>query len=242
MGWAVWIMWVLPVVVWAETPDPHYCAGGVPCEYSQAFNFVEHDKLDPKAQILIKSFFDKGRAPSSEFNWNRWTELYDDKAAALYSITLALSRLYWWDGSHWVRALDVVDEIIQVEGVRIYAKLNQTFIETWRRAGARFQMPNQNGKVETGKFNFNGGDIGGSLHKGFDVQGYTSCCNEPRVQVNYRNSDGLADIDLDIAGWIWHFIPNPKHLTYAGSDTRDMYKKILKKFGYPGFQIRKVSF
>lgn len=242
MVWAVFLVLGVSVGLRAETPDPNYCKKGEPCEYVQAFNFVEQEKLDPKAQLLIKHYFSSGRAPDSEINWTSWTERYDDRAAVLYSITLAMSRLFWFDGTVWVRALDVVDEISEVAGVRIYAKLNQSFVKKWRNAGAKFQMLSVQGKVETGKFNFNKGDIGGSLHKGFDVQGYTSCCNEPRLQVNYRNSDGYADIDLDIAGWLWHFIPNPKHLTYSGSDTRDMYKKILKKFGNPGFQVRDVKF
>jgi hypothetical protein len=108
--------------------------------------------------------------------------------------------------------------------------------------GAKYRLVSVKGKVEEGKFNFNRGDIGGSLHKGFDIQGYTSCCNQPRIQFNYRFSDNTADIDMDVAAWYWHFIPNPWHLTYAGSDFRQHYSMYVKKFGDPGFRVQKVRF
>lgn len=243
MGWAVRLALMLwPVGAMAVTPDPHYCKGASSCSYQQAFNFTDPATLDPKAHQLIKDYVESILAPHSNVSWNYWTELHDDVAATLYAITLALSRLYWFDGKSWVRAIDVVEDIIRAEDVRIYAHLDRAFVLKWRAAGAKFKLTTAGGKSESGKFNFNRGDIGGSLHKGFDNQGYTSCCNEPRIQMNYRGVDSLADIDLDITAWYWHFIPNPKHLTYAGSDPRDMYKKIVKKFGHPGFRVRRVKF
>ena len=84
----------------------------------------------------------------------------------------------------------------------------------------------------------------GELHRGFDVQWFSgvTSMNSPRMQINYRFADSLADIDLDVAVWIWGFIPNPVHLSYAGSDTRQYFGSYSKRYGNPGYRtLRRMA-
>ena len=79
---------------------------------------------------------------------------------------------------------------------------------------------------------FNRGDMHGSLHKGYDIQGYTSACYIPRIHWNYRYADASADIDLDGYPPIrW------EHLTDQNSDVRCWYEAYVLKFGNPGFTV-----
>jgi len=135
-------------------------------------------------------------------------------------------------------AVHLLGKIERVDGDRIFVHLNFPIFDHWMKSGAKFSLHRANGKIENGNFNFDQGDLGGSLHKGFDIQGYTSYWRAPRIQINYRFNDNLADIDLDVAAWFYGFIPNPDHLTYEGSDTRQWLPDYVKSLGDPGFQVQ----
>jgi hypothetical protein len=113
--------------------------------------------------------------------------------------------------------------------------------DRWKHSGGHFTW--DVAQPEKGRFLFGDFSIGGEIHPGYDEQGYTSDWRAPRLQINYRMSDGQADVDLDgYAPWILGFIPNPFHMTYANSDVRQWYDSYVKKLGDPGFSVEKMKF
>jgi hypothetical protein len=231
--------------VLASPIDTHYCkAGETDCSYQEAYDFVSWDDLTPTQLGLLGDFLQKtGGNLDPRTLYRRWTEDFDDRAASFLSLTLALSRLMIDLPSHggYTGADVLLRELTQIDGDRIYCVIDPALLAEWRAGGAKFRLERVDGKVETGDFGFDHGDLGGSLHKGFEIQAYTSIRKEPRIQINYRSSDHLADIDLDLAPWIWGFIPNPVHMTYLGSDSRQWLPLYEKKYGNPGFTVRKRS-
>ncbi len=103
--------------------------------------------------------------------------------------------------------------------------------------GGQFAITRADASSESGNVRFNRGGFGGSLHEGFDIQGFTSNGDIPRIQWNYRHCDGLADIDID--GYApWDVF---RHLSYANSDARQWYANYVSKFGHPHFTAVRVG-
>jgi len=155
-----------------------------------------------------------------------------------------LSRTYLMlENGQELLAIDLLKKINRLRGDRIYVQLDSIKFNSWIKAGGKFRMLTENVGVESGKFNFcNCSQYGGSLHDGYDLQGFSSVTKTPRLQINYRVSDSEADIDLDgYTPFIGGIIPNPNHLTYENSDVRFWFDSYLKKFGNPGFEVVPVK-
>jgi hypothetical protein len=238
------------LTAWASPVDTHYCKSGEKaCSYKEAYDFIGWDELTPIQTTLLEPYLREldpsGPVPPDyKAMFKQWTEDADDKAAEFLAMSRALNHLRIRLGDQngqpqWIRADQLVTEITQMEGDRMYCHLNVPLFEEWRGNGSNFLLDVEGGKTEKGHFKFDRGDLGGSLHEGFTVQGYTSIRHKARIQINYRSADNLADIDMDVPPWILGFIPNPYHLTYAGSDTRQWLKDYVSRYGPPGFKARK---
>ncbi len=231
----------------ALVPDPHYCENQSDrdCSYWLAENFRPWDALDARArELLATTAFGALRSEELAGEWEQWTRLNDAEAATFLALMRAFSLMdIAVDDDRgspaWVNSRELIESVTAFIGTRLFVRMDADLFERWRQSGGSYRIRRADGKIESGRFRFNRGDLGGSLHKGFDIQGYTSVRKEPRIQINYRFSDSEADIDLDLAGWIWGFIPNPRHLKYEGSDVRQWIGKYVKKFGDPGFTVRR---
>ncbi len=219
----------------AASPDPHYCDSQGRCsDHYVAFGFVDPSALDPRQEALLAA-----AVPGS---YVEWAEANDSEAATFLSVSRALLIMQVKVGKNaWVPFLDLVKGVNRFGSDRLYAALDKALFDKWRgEFKGEFKIRKANGKTESGKFKFASGTSGGgSLHAGYDIQASTSVKDVPRIQINYRFSDGEADIDLDgYAPWKWGVIPNPNHLTYANSDVRQWFDSFVKKFGDPGFRVR----
>lgn len=224
--------------------DPNYCDSKGKCtSHYVAHSFARFQDLPPaQSAILLRTgISDSEFTPEGATVYEKWTAEHDEQAANYLAVTRTLAHLevQWPDGRKaW--AIDFVIRINRFAGDRIYAQLDREAFESWVSSGGAFKLYRADGKHETGKMKFYAGTvIGSSLHKGYDVQGFTSKSKMPRVQINYRFKDAEADIDLDgYAPLIWGFIPNPVHATYKNSDPRQWYDLLLRKVGDPGFRVR----
>jgi hypothetical protein len=214
--------------------DPNYCDASGKCEdHNIAYGFTTLDNLHPLQTQLLEHLRDRYR---------EWTESNDDQAATFISLTHALNRMeVKIDQDQWVPSLVFVESVNRFLGDRAFLKLNAKLFDRWRVENkGEFRIKKADGSIESGRFRFKrGGSFGGSLHKGFEIQASTSVAQVPRIQINYRFSDSVADIDIDgQAPWKWGWFPNLKHLKYSNSDVRQWFESFVKKFGDPGFQVR----
>jgi hypothetical protein len=199
-----------------------------------AREFLPLAQLPTDASILIRTHL----GTASDSAWDALLAEHDDRAAAVLAICNALSRttLGFADGSSAI-ALAMVTRIDLLAGDRVYFVLDRAAFEAWRGGGGQFAIMRADGTSESGNVRFNRGGFGGSLHEGFDIQGFTSNGDVPRIQWNYRHCDGLADIDID--GYApWDVF---RHLSYANSDARQWYAKYVAKFGHPHFTAVRVG-
>jgi hypothetical protein len=200
----------------------------------KAVDFDSTELLPSRQRELLEDYLRQNL-----LSFQNLTSDYNGIAATYLAVTRALSFLQIrLEDGRWISAMDMVSSINRLEGDRVKVRMDSTLFGSWRRAGAEYSLSRANGKTEHGHFHFNRGDLGGSLHHGDDIQGYTSVFKVPRIQINYRFSDQEADIDLDgYAPWIIGFIPDPYHLTWKNSDVRYWFSKYLKSFGAPGFSV-----
>ena len=113
--------------------------------------------------------------------------------------------------------------------------------ETWTRHGGHFSILGVDGKVRAGQIHFNKGTLYGSVHQGYQLQGYTSKFT-PRIHWNIRRSRGEVHIDTQIDmdyrdPWKFGFIPNPLHLRHDNSLVLDHFQTYARRFGSPGFSV-----
>ncbi|MBS1795776.1 MAG: RHS repeat-associated core domain-containing protein [Acidobacteria bacterium] len=215
-------------------------------EEKEATDFVTFDKLSKKQQELLMGYFKTTDAKEAATKWTTFTEKSNAEAAAFLSVTNALSKTTLdLGGGKTINALDMVKNVSEIKFDRIEGNLDKASFDKWQGEGkGGFSIALANGKTETGNVKFGGTDGLGSVHKGYDVQGYTSGnSNFPRIQWNFRKSDYGTDIDVDgFKPWIVPFvIPNPKHRTDANSDARQWLKDYEKKFGNPGFSVKEAK-
>jgi hypothetical protein len=211
-----------------------------------AGSFVAFDSLESHQRELFLSSplaqdLRASRNSVTEEDWQRWCAANDGVAAAFLAIThaLELTEVTLSDG-RVLRALDLIKSITEFKGDRIYAEARRELFEDWMNSEGRFSFLRTDGKSESGKVDFNEGNLGGSLHKGYDRQGYTSTHKMPRIQWNYRFADAALDIDLDgYAPLKFGWLPNPHHKTWENSDVRYWIDNYVKKFGDPGFAVAK---
>ena len=229
----------------------------------QAVDFKAWKELTPKQQALLKDYFQRtaGAAPSekgslgktlqdlagvsvdpSDHDWQKLTLEHNDYAAAFLALTHAHSET-WLDlgGGHWILSLDITKGIDELHGDRVYFLVDAAQFQQWRQAGGGFKIERRDGETETGHVRFDKGDIGGSLHRGYDLQCYTSVLNVPRLQWNYRLEGSVADMDIDAFAPWKGVVPNPRHLTYVNSDPRQWRSSYVRKFGEPGFEVKKAA-
>lgn len=223
--------------------DPHYCDSNNKCEsYYVAHTFVKTQSLDPRQVALLQNFgISDSIISNGESTYEKWVREHDGEAAAFLAITKGLALLELDLGSRAkISALDMIVRIKKFAGDRVFVELDKMLVDRWQKNGGKFKFYKADGKTENDELKLGSGNPGGSLHDGYDVQGYTSLTRVPRVQINYRYSDGEGDIDLDAySPWIGGVIPNPKHLSYENSDPRQWYEKLVDKLGNPGFKVRK---
>jgi hypothetical protein len=196
-----------------------------------ATDFPDWNELYSGLRSLLTNFWGREQEPS--LRWKPFTIEHDDRAAAFLAITFALRKtVLLGPAPRIVTALDMVEQLAEIGRDRLIVRLNAVAFSGWRGAGSRFTIYLANGSRESGSVQFNRGDLGGSLHCGYDVQGYTSARDAPRIHWNYRENDGYADIDLDGYPPItW------EHLTDRNSDVRCWYEAYVLKFGNPGFGV-----
>jgi hypothetical protein len=219
----------------------------------KAINFLPAARLTQDQHRILTTYLERPdtsivpgldhsvfRGVDSDFD--EWHQSYDGKAATFMAIThtLSVTTFHLAHGQD-IRAIDVVKDLKKTLGDRLIVTLNKVVFDQWQAAGGNYTFHLANGKTETGKIQINpGGGAGGSLHQGYDRQGYTSTTKVPRMQINYRDNDSEADIDLDgYQPFKLGFIPNPNHLTWENSDVRYWFRSYVKKFGDPGFEVSK---
>jgi hypothetical protein len=201
-----------------------------------ARNFVEFAALDDRVRTRLHDYFGVDSEDAAATKWLSFTAAHDDQAADVLAVARALSRVVIRPATDAITALELIDRFHLLAGDRLYARLSRPLFEAWK-ANASFQIELAGGGLEEGKVNFNHGQVGASLHDGFDIQGVTALNRIPRIQWNYRFCDALADIDLD--GYSpWDLI---RHPTYANSDPRQWNDKLVGKFGPPGYEVAKVG-
>ena len=191
-------------------------------------SFPAFSSLTPKQQALLSAYL-----PNAEINFESWALAHNDLAAEFLANTQALERFQVRasDGTY-NSGIDLIQKIKSIEGDRLKVEVNIPLFEDWRNSGAKFKIPFANGKTQTGGMHFDKGNLGGSLHKGYDMQGYTATQQVPRIQFNYRLSDHEADMDLDAyKPWFFDLVPDPVHLTWNNSDPRCWIKEYEKKYG-----------
>jgi hypothetical protein len=214
--------------------DFHYCdlRTGRCEDHYVAHAFIPFEDLTPAQKMLLLE---------SGVNYESWISREDSHAATFLAITHVLDQmeLDLGDGDH-VFAIQMLKRVSRFEGDRIRVILDREIFDRWRSAGSKFTFVSSFGKRDDGRIKFRDHTIlGGSLHEGYDIQGFTGVVRTPRLQINYRFRDSEADIDLDgYAPLILGFIPNLKHLTYENSDPRQWFEKLIKRFGDPGFRVK----
>ncbi|HEX4923699.1 MAG TPA: hypothetical protein VFV50_06420 [Bdellovibrionales bacterium] len=207
-----------------------------------ATQFPAWSKVSPRIRPLLEAYLAKlfNGQGDAESAYKAWLAKYNEQGSSLFATlhTLASIRISYGAGQD-DDALSMIVAIDAVKGDRIRAVLDPSRFEAWRSSGGRYATRN-GGKDEAGEVKFNGHTtMGGSIHCGYDIQGYTKRGNPPSVQWNYRFKDSMADIDMDGHKPNWVGIPNPKHYSYRNSDVRFWFDKYLKKYGTPGFQVEK---
>jgi len=220
-----------------------------PAAFSEAppavFNFravgFDKNQFSSLQQKLLRAYLKKSATSYDHWTTNQSDATYDNDGmfAAFLGITHALTfmQIHLQDG-RWITSDQMLVLVNSFEGDRLMVQLNSTLFDSWRAAGAQFILKRASGEVEQGTFNFDQGDLGGSLHEGSTIQGYTSYFLVPRIQINYNESTHEADIDLDgYAPWIDGLIPNPHHMTWENSDIRYWMDEYQQSFGNPGFQV-----
>jgi hypothetical protein len=202
----------------------------------RAITFAEFPVLTDRLRALFTAYLSAADESEAAGKWRELTVDHDDQAAALLAIAAALSRIAIRANGAETTAFGLIDWLHLLAGDRLYASMARAAFDDWRSHG-QFDINLANGEAESGTVHFNHGQLGASLHEGFDLQGVTAVNRIPRVQWNYRLCDGLADIDLD--GFSpWNFV---NHLTYANSDPRQWYSRYVEKFGDPGFAVERVG-
>ncbi|MEQ1877824.1 MAG: hypothetical protein ABL958_14370 [Bdellovibrionia bacterium] len=173
--------------------------------------------------------------------YESWIVQKNEQASSFFGIMHALSNIQIdYGGGKVETAALMVGPIMALKGDRIQVKLDVARFEAWRANKGKYAA-RLGTKVETGNVGFHTGTtIGGSLHCGYDIQGFTKRANPPSVQWNLRYKDAAADIDMDgNSPGFWKIFPNPKHYTYRNSDVRFWFDKFLKRFETPGFAVQK---
>ncbi|MBX9768332.1 MAG: hypothetical protein K2X47_13745 [Bdellovibrionales bacterium] len=219
----------------------------------KAINFVPAARLTEMQHRILTTYLahpTPGPVPGLDHddfrgvdaNFDEWNQSYDGRAATFLAVTHALSlTIFHLSEGKDLLAINMVKDLKRTLGDRLIVTLQKDLFENWQTAGGKYTFKLANGRTETGNMKVNSGSsMGGSLHKGYDRQGFTSNSKVPRLQINYRDSDSEADIDLDgYAPMKFGFLPNPNHLTWENSDVRYWYQNYVRKFGNPGFEVSK---
>jgi len=224
--------------------DTHYCSANSSsdCSYYEAVGFKPWSTLTPlQANLLSTYMHDKLGIERPEEQFLTWADNYNDLAASFLALTDVMSHLQilFKDGTSAL-GTSLLQKVNGIEGDRVRIVVDSKLMKNWMDNGGKFIINRADGGKETGQQDFVDHTVAfaASLHKGYDVQWWSSVRKAPRIQINYRFGDSEADIDIDVAVWKWGFIPNPNHLTYAGSDSRQMYDDFVKKYGNPGFTVQ----
>ena len=206
---------------------------------NEGVNFSNWDNLQPDQQDLLSSFFG---SRSASIDYTSLQSQADGEVATFLAVTHALSLLRLAPNTDdEMDGMGLIKGIKEVRTDRLIVYLDLEMINKWKKDGINYSLPDVKNKTELGRLKFfNHSTLSAGLHCGYDLQWYTKASKGGHLHWNVRLSDGLADVHLDgYASWIDGFIPNPIHLTYQNSDVRYWYNKYFKKYGNPGFVIRK---
>jgi hypothetical protein len=239
----VFVALVSSPTAFSEGPPPFFAY--------RAINF-DQTQFAPLQQKLLSAYLEKSGTTYDHWTTNKSEATSgnsgdnsgdnndsDGMFAAFLGITHALTfmQIHLQDG-RWITSDQMLVLVNSFEGDRLMVQLDSTLFDSWRAAGEEFILTRSSGEVEQGTFGFDHGDLGGSLHEGSTIQGYTSYYLVPRIQINYNEITHEADIDLDgYAPWINGIIPNPRHMTWENSDIRYWMDEYQQSFGNPGFQV-----
>lgn len=198
----------------------------------RSVQFPKWQDLTPIQQKLLLPYLVQQLIP-----YEQWIAESDGHASAFFAITKAheVTELFLAKGTS-ISSLEMFLGILEIHGDRMVVQMDRFLVEHWKSYGGQFAIHKADGNIEKDKINFNTGNAGGSLHCGYDFQGYTSVTKVPRLQWNYNNFEATADLDIDgYAPWIGGFIPNPNHMTWENSDVRYWFSDFKSKYGNPGF-------
>jgi hypothetical protein len=221
--------------------DQHYCPDNRidpgPCYYYEAVGFEAWSALTERQHTWLAPYLATEAA-----EWPSWSDQNDDRAAEFLAMTHALDRLTLiLDDGRQVPASDLIEGILDIQGDRLKVKIDPAIRDAWKAAGGKFTVAVADGRTQNGSMDFADHTVlgAGELISGYDYQWFsgTVSWNSPRFHFNFRLSDQSADMHLDVAVWLWGFIPNPMHMTYSGADTRQFYGDYVGRYGAPGFQV-----
>src|SRR5262249_22965332 len=151
-----------------------------------AAKFKEYEKLEEKQQGLLREYFKAGDEQEAARMWKDLTEQYNDKAATFLAISHSLNLvIFTLKDNYSITGFQMVKSIRDLCGDRIKVEIDGDQLRQWREAGGEFSIIRHDGKIEQGHVRFDAGDLGGSLHKCYEKQGYTSVSKSPRLQWNY---------------------------------------------------------
>jgi hypothetical protein len=204
----------------------------------KAIQFIPIKDFSLEQKTLIDSLLKQN---VSQEIWDNFTQEHNDQAATFLAVTNTLRRIdLFLSKTQSVTALDMVEELTDIRGVRLIANVNLDYFSRWVEAGGHYAVRLVDQSDETGSVPFaDHSQKGGGLHCGFDIQGYTHYTTPPYIHWNVNQTTGSSDIHLDgRAPWILGFIPNPRHLEYDNSDVREWMGDFEKKYGSPGFVVR----
>jgi hypothetical protein len=203
----------------------------------KASHFIGLANFSPKQKALLESLLNQS---ASQEIWENFIQEHNDQAATFLAVTNTLRGTDLFIGkSETISALDMIETVSEIRGVRLIANVNLGYFGKWVEAGGEYALHLADHQQETGSVSFAGHwQKGGGLHCGFDIQGYTHYTKPPYIHWNVNQSSGSSDIHLDgRSPWFLGFIPNPTHLEYSNSDVRAWMKDYEKKYGNPGFTV-----
>ncbi len=227
--------------------DPHYCQefqkDDPDCSYYEAGGFLKFDLLTAKQKEFLKPILEKFAGLADDDTFYKWSVIHNDLAAEFMAITKALSRLKLVVANdEEMSSLGLIVKVNDIQGDRIEVQYDPTVYFAWKANHGKFRVDLANGGKQSGDMDFADHTVWGKgeLIDGFDYQWFsgTTSRNSPRFHFNFKTNNRVADMHLDVAVWIWGFIPNFAHLTYGGADPRQYFDKIVKRFGNPGYLVR----
>jgi hypothetical protein len=119
----------------------------------KAVNFIPFINFSPKQKALFESL--ANRSVSQEV-WDSFTQEHNDQAASFLAVTNTLqeTELFLDKSEESITALDMVESLTEIRGVRLIANVNLSYFQKWVEAGGRYSVHIVNSKEESGNVSF----------------------------------------------------------------------------------------